>query len=425
MGDALATFITQPGAPLLSVSLRCKPGELPVLELSQERFLVERSVTPLTATWQLPVCVRAAWGKHLEHACVLMSEAQAELTLPSPGCPTFLTANDGGLGYYRVGYAPALRQALLKQPEQLDAVELASVAGDVGALARRGDLPAEEALGLGAKLVNSSDSDVVLAGLGLLGLVRRDTLGPELQAAQSARLQRLLGKRARGLGWKERPQDTPDERRIRPVLVRLLASEGRDALLQAGARRLADTWLESPSSVDPDIVNAVLSTAAVSGDARLFDQLLSASRTLSSRRAQGHAILALGQFRDAALSARARELLLLPSYDLRDWLVVLTAQLQAEETRGAAYAFLDEKYDVLKARMRDDEVAQLFSRLGVFCDPKMRAAVEASFTARATKVDGGPFHLSQALQAIDECTRVQSRLRAGATAWLAPASVPH
>jgi len=46
VGDALSTFVVQPGAPLVSVSLRCATGELPVLELHQERFLAERPVTP-------------------------------------------------------------------------------------------------------------------------------------------------------------------------------------------------------------------------------------------------------------------------------------------------------------------------------------------------------------------------------------------
>ncbi|MGO8971599.1 MAG: M1 family metallopeptidase [Myxococcaceae bacterium] len=420
LGDALSTFIVQPGAPLVSVALRCKTGALPVLELAQERFTLERSVTPPAATWTVPVCVRAAWGKHLERACVVLSEAQAELTLPAAGCPTFVTANEGGLGYYRVAYSPPLRRAVLAHPEQLDAVELASFAGDMGALAQRGDVPVQEALELGAKLVTGQDSDVVLAGLDLLQLLHRDGLSAELQAAQAARLQALLGRRARALGWKERSTDSPDELRLRPVVVPVVARDGRDAVLRTEARRMADAWLSAPESVDADMVNAVLATAAATtGDAAFFQRLLEATRSLPTRRDRGHAILGLGAFSDAALAAQARALLLDPAYDLRDWLVLLTAQFRTAETRADAYAFLDASFEALKARMRDDEVAQLFSLLGVFCDRQMRAAAEASFAPRAAAVDGGPFHLAQALQAIDQCVRVQSRLRAGAGAWLA------
>jgi cytosol alanyl aminopeptidase len=424
VGNALSTFVVQPGAPLLSVSLRCSTGELPVLELAQERFVAERSVSPDPATWQVPVCVRAAWGKHLERACILLTDAQAELTLPFGGCPTFVTANDGGLGYYRVAYAPALRASLAAHRDELDAVELASFAGDIGALARRGDVPAEEALLLGAQLVASRDSTVALAGLGLLALVRRDTLSAELQSAQSARLQKLLGKRARALGWKEHPGDSPDELQLRPVLVPSLADAGRDAALRAEARKLAEAWLQGPGTVDPDVVHGVLYTAAANGDATLFDRLLEAAQTRPNRRERAQAILALGEFKDPELATRARAQLLDTRNDLRDWLDLLDAQLEKPETRSEAYAFLDQSYETLKARMRDDEVAQLFTFLSVFCEPKMRAAVDASFAARAAKVDGGTFHLAQSLQAIDECARVQSRLLPGATAWLAPASVP-
>ncbi|MGO9829615.1 MAG: M1 family metallopeptidase [Myxococcaceae bacterium] len=424
VGDALATFIVQPGAPLVSVALRCKTGALPVLELGQERFVLERGVTPSAATWAIPVCVRAAWGAHLERACILLSEAQAELTLPVAGCPNFVTANEGGLGYYRVAYAPPLRQAVLAHPEQFGAVELASFAGDMAALARRGDVAAQEAFDLGAKLVGSRDSDVVLAGLELLLLIHRDELSVELQAAQSARLQTLLGQRARALGWRERSTESPDELRLRPVVVWLVARDGRDAVLRAEARRLADAWLSAPDSVDADMVNAVLATAAATGDAALFERLLEATRSLPNRRERSQAIRGLGAFTAPAWAARPRALLLDPAHDLRDWLVLLTVQLRTAETRADAYAFLDRSFEALRARMRDDEVAQLFSMLGVFCSPNMRAAVEASFAPRAAKVDGGPFHLAQALQEIDGCARVQSRLRPGATAWLAPTSVP-
>jgi len=424
VGDALSTYLVQPGAPLVSVALRCKTGELPVLELQQERFLVERSATPPTATWQLPVCVRAAWGKQLERACVLLSEAQAELTLPVGGCPNFVTANEGGLGYYRVAYAPPLRQALLKHLEDFQPVELASFASDMKALARRGDVPAEEALALGATLVREKDSDVVLASLDLLALPRRGSLSMELRAAQSVRLQALLGKRARGLGWKERPTDSPDERRLRPVVLPLLAIEGRDGGLSAEARRRAEAWLRSAASVEEDLVAAVLSTAAASGDDALFEALVQASHRLPSRESRRQAIVALGAFRDTGLAARARELLLDKENDLRDWAPLLEAQLSTDETQDEAFAFVDSHFEALKARMRDDEVAQLLGSFGAFCDARMRAKVEASFASRAAQVDGGAFRLAQALQAIEGCIRAQSRMRAGVTAWLAPATGP-
>jgi cytosol alanyl aminopeptidase len=424
VGNALSTFVVQPGAPLVSVTLRCTTGELPVLELAQERFLAERSVSPDTAAWQVPVCVRAAWGKHVERACILLTDAQAELTLPYGGCPTFVTANEGGLGYYLAAYAPALRGSLMAHRDEFDAVELAAFALDIAALARRGDVPAEEALTLGAELLASHDSDVALTGLGLLSLVRRDTLSPELQSAQSRRLQKLLGKRARALGWKERPADSPDDRRLRPRVVPCLADAGRDAALGAEALRLAEAWLQGTGAVDPDVVHGVLSIAAAHGDTALFERLLLAAHSLPSRSERAQAILALGGFKEPALAERARAQLLDTKHDLRDWLVLLHAQLEMAETRYDAYAFIDQSYEALKARMRDDEVAQLFTFLSVFCEPKMRAAVDASFSPRAAKVDGGVFHLAQSLQAIDECVRVQSRLLPGATAWLAPASGP-
>ncbi|HXX32606.1 MAG TPA: M1 family metallopeptidase [Myxococcaceae bacterium] len=418
VSQPLSTFVVQPGAPLVSVSLRCPRGELPVLELKQERFLVERTTPPPSALWQVPVCVRAAWGERVERACTLLSEAEGELSLPVARCPTLVVANDGGLGYYRVAYAPALRKALLEHPDRLDATEWVGLAGDTEALARRGDVPVGEALALGARLVKDRDAEVVAAGLALLELVHRDTLPPELRAAYAARLELLLGARARALGWRERTADSLDERRVRPVIVPRVAREGPDAVLRSEARRLAEAWLQDPRAVDADMVGGVLGTAGEAGDAALFDRLLEAARTRPTRQERAQAIAGLGRFQDPALAARARALLLDPADDLRDWLPVVYTQLHMPETRDAAYRFVDESFDVLSRRMRDDEVAQLLGRLGVFCDAGMRARVETSFARRAAKVDGGPFQLARSLEAIDQCARVEARLRPGVTAWL-------
>ncbi|HMK73190.1 MAG TPA: M1 family aminopeptidase, partial [Myxococcaceae bacterium] len=371
VSQPLSTFVVQPGAPLVSVDMRCTKGELPALELKQERFLVEHTAPPPTATWQIPICIRAAWGERQERVCTLLVDAEGELTLPVAGCPTFVTANDGGLGYYRVAYTAALRKSLLQHADRLDPLELASLAGDVVALAQRGDVPVEEALALGARLVTNKDAEVAAAGLGLLELVHRDTLPPDLRTAYAARLESLFGARARTLGWQVRTADSADDRRLRLLLVPVAAFVARDPALDAEARRLATAWLGDPRAVDGDLVEGVLRTVAVPGDAALFDQFLGAARTLTRRQDRVHAVHALGWFQDPALAARARGLLLDQSHDLRDWLTVLNEQLRIPETRDGAYRFLDENFEALAKRMRDDEGAQLLGRLGVFCDAKM------------------------------------------------------
>jgi len=425
VSQSLSTFVVQPGAPLVSVELRCRKGELPALDLKQERFLVERPPSPPTSTWQVPVCIRAAWGERQERVCTLLVDSESELTLPIAGCPGFVTANDGGLGYYRVAYAPALRRSLLQHVDRLDPVELASFGGDVEALAQRGDIPVEEALALGARLVTRQDAEVATAGFGLLELVQPDTLPAGLRTAYAARLEQVLGARARALGWEVQRADSADDRRLRLLLVPVAALVGRDAALRAEARRLAEAWLRDPRAVDADLVSAVLATAAEAGDTALFEKMLEAARTLPRRQDRTQAISAVGRFQDPALAARGRALLLDPAFDLRDWLAVLNVQLRIPETRDGAYRFLDESFDALARRMRDDEVAQLLGRLGFFCDAKMGAAVQASFGPRAARVDGGPFHLARSVEAIDQCARVEARLRPGVTAWLTrPAGSP-
>jgi aminopeptidase N len=425
---ALRTFVTQPGAPLITATATCAKGKVTVA-LHQERFFAQQSplggdavgekhqhVSP--ELWQVPVCVRAVVGKKTERACTLLTTRDAELPLAGTACPDLLVVNDGGLGYFRVSFDGAQRKALLAHLDALDAFELASLASDVAALTERGDVPVKDALLLGEKLVSHQDVNVALAGLGLIGLVDAQRLTPELKKAFAARLQKLVGARARALGWKERQTDSGDDRRLRPGLVGMVAWWGEDAQLRSAAATGARGWLEHPESLDEDLAGSVLRNAARQGDALLFERLVTLARTTTNQHLKQRAVGAIASFTETTLAERARVMLLEKDLDLRDWLWVLYGQLGAMETRPAAYAFLTEHFEQLTSRMRDDEAGGLIATFGVFCEAADHARVEQQFASRVAKIDGGPFQLKQALERIDQCVAVEARVRPGITAWL-------
>src|SRR5262249_21222054 len=109
---AFATFLDQPGVPVVSGSLTCNASGAS-LELTQERFLPIGSKGSASAsTWQIPVCAPYGSRKEIYRTCTLLTDKKGTLSLPQLGdkkkaaCPDWVMLKDAGVGYYRVAYTP-------------------------------------------------------------------------------------------------------------------------------------------------------------------------------------------------------------------------------------------------------------------------------------------------------------------------------
>jgi aminopeptidase N len=102
------SFLTQPGAPLISVSLSCRDGHAQVT-LAQRRFGAAAPAGGAGETWEIPVCLRT--DAQSRASCTILSTPSAAVGLES-GCASWVLANAGGQGYYRTAYAPAMLRAM-------------------------------------------------------------------------------------------------------------------------------------------------------------------------------------------------------------------------------------------------------------------------------------------------------------------------
>jgi aminopeptidase N len=424
----LNTFVDQPGFPLITASVRCGTKGSPTLELSQERFVPAGVDVSRDASWRLPVCVRASRGRRVERACTVLEARSGSLTLPASlhGCPDWVLVNDGGLAYYRVAYAPALRARLLALPgSALSAEEQVALASDLSALTERGDVPVLDVLTESAHLARQRDSDLASTGWELLETwLRTDRLPPEVRARRAELIRKLGQTQARAIGWTARPGETVDARELRHSLLPLVALDGDDRQLQAEAARMARAWLKDRSGADEDVVEPVLAVAAARGDAALFETMVQealAARVLNDRT---RIIEALGRFENPALAARARALLEDPRFELRDTAHLLSLQMSRAETRPGAWPILRERASSLVPRMRDDEAKSMISSIGASCDPALRDEAERTLGPIVTRINGGPFAFRQALGQITRCAAVHDRTDAPAQAWLVSQTQP-
>ena len=414
------TFLDQPGVPLVSASLKCEPGRGARLLLAQKRYLPEGSTGSADQTWQIPIAVRYGAGRQVATARALLSQTTGEIELNGvKGCPEWVVVNDSAMGYYHVKYEGDLRLRLQTRARTvLSPAERATLLADVDALVAANQMPVGEALDLVPAFVNDPDRYVLFGSMQLFEWAHREFLPEALLPNYDRALVKLLGPRAKALGWKEKRGESNDAQVLRPRLVPAVAISGRGGPLAAEGRRLADRWLTNRSGVDPDLISPALRVAAVYADRAWFDRCVAEARKTGDLQDRRRILSSLGNVRDAGLAPDVLALLLDDSFDLRDTQVIMFQTLGHRETRDVAYEWVKAHYDAVFPRLREDEQSRLMAIPGSYCDPVHRADAEAFFGPRAEKVDGGPRTLRRSLERVDLCVAALARNRAGVEAFL-------
>ena len=410
---SLRGFLDQKGTPLVRASIACAKGGATVT-LKQERFLA--TGPPDRATrWTTPICLRAGSGTQQATVCGLVPGPTGRLSLPF--CPAWVWPNAGGTGYYLSALEPGAARRLwphLTGPEKL------ALATDVQLLARRGDLPFEDALGLVEPLARDPDRLQVEASLRLLQLMEPNDLSDPDYLRYQAFLRRAYGGRARHMGWMPRPDDDEEVRALRSRLLPLVAGRGGDPALVEEARALSGRWLADRRTVPSGTAWDALNVAAIHGDRALFDVVAAEASRTADRADKARFYAALGLFEEPALARAAQEMAVDDRSDLRDTMVILHTALARRATRAQAWSILRERWSDLAPRLRADEGTWLVqAAAGVACDPRRRAEAAAFLGPRAEAFEGAPRALASALERADACIASRKANEAAISRFLA------
>ncbi|WP_298825796.1 M1 family metallopeptidase [uncultured Piscinibacter sp.] len=299
-----ASWTDQPGFPLVAVAQRCKGGATQVT-LTQQRFRAGSASTPRGGGthWQIPV--QLARGG--QRADVLLANAQSVAVLP--GCSDEpVRANAGGLGFYRVAYAPDVQMALRDRFAALPAADRVALLADMLALSQAGALPLDEGLSWLERIAEVRDAGRVplfKQAIAAFGLLDKSLAGTPQQSALRGTARALLAPELARLGWDPAPSDDPETLAIRAQLVRQLAHMDDAATLTEALERLS----RDESGAQPlhaSMREAVRVAAGTSADRARFQRMLAALPAAPSEQERRTLASALASGRDPA---RAGELL--------------------------------------------------------------------------------------------------------------------
>jgi puromycin-sensitive aminopeptidase len=296
------SWIFQPGFPIIEAA---PAADGRGLKLSQRRFfyLAEDN----HQLWHVPVMVRAKTDKGVSSHKLLLTTADAILDIP--GKLEWALLNEGGHGFYRVHYAPALLAAITKNLSALQPIERFGLVSDTWAATVAGLGPLSEFLKMARLFTAETDINVWRALIGAfsyLDMIASDARRPALAAT----VREIVGPAAARLGWEPKSGESALVRQLRGTLIGALGTLGDDPEVHKRARDLYARFEDNPETADHDLVPALVNILAHCGDAARYEEFKRKFKAPRTPQEEQRFLFSLANFRNRDLLKKTMEMTL-------------------------------------------------------------------------------------------------------------------
>ena len=408
----MTPFVMQPGVPLVTVNGTCRSNSLST-NLQQQRFYVspQSPQAGSQSLWQIPICIRGDHGQ--ERACTVLEEKSQEMEIK--GCPEWIFANPEGRGYYRVAYdQPMLEKIALAAESSLQPAERIALVEDAWAMTRAGKYPVEMFMNVAKGL--RTEHDLLVVGLLAPHLSALESLVPkEQREAYQAFLRAQFNPLARELGWEAKAGESDQLDLLRATLLQVLGDAGDpDALSRA--QKIVAGYLAQPGSTDPTLTRPAFAVAAVHGDPKFFETLISGLPQSRSSDQYYLYLYALTAFRDPALVQRSLDLVTQGKLRQQDYAGFFSGLLANPTARDSAWAYLKTHWSDLAEKVVSFGGRGAVSALGAFCSADARNDIKSFFSEH--RAPGAERAVKQSLERIDSCLEFRELQQANMRSWL-------
>jgi aminopeptidase N len=409
----MATFVNQPGAPLVTVHSQCANGHTKVT-LSQKRYYYDRSLLESSTThpWVIPVCLGGGSGAA---KCELLTVS--EQTFEVPGCQSWVFANADGAGYYRAGYETSAFRAMSRNAEKdFSPAERIVLLRDAWAAVRAGQQPIGDFLELAEGLQSDRTASVVQQMYRELDYIGEylvsDSDRPQYQAWVRGLLEPILQE----LGWQPAPNEDANRKDLRAHVIYTLGYTARDPEVLAKAKEFVREAVDNPTAIDPSLVDAFFSLAAMNGDAALYDQMMSHLQSNGAPEQYYRYFYALARFTDPALLQRTLGFALSPAVRSQDALGLIASVMETRAGEKQAWDFVRAHWSQIEKIMGGYNTGGLVASTGNFCDAGMGNEVKQFFTQHP--VPAAERSLRQAQEKVNYCIDLKRYQSPALESWL-------
>jgi puromycin-sensitive aminopeptidase len=395
----MATFVDQPGLPLIALDLRCVEGHGRAV-LSQERYFRDATQQKTAGTaqlWQIPVCLRSPSG---DAHCELLQERRKEVSFDS--CPAWVMANAGARGYYRAAAPPAMVRTMAEKVEILSATERMAVLSDEWALVRSGRHDVGTFLDLVSGFRDERTASVVTTFASVLGTIDDEFATGTTRSAYRAWVGKFIAPALSDVGLDGRLNDNDEQKSLRATVVNLAGKTARDARVLAKARALVMQALDKPGSIEPTLLEVLINLAALDGDAALYERYVEKVKSAADPEEHDWYMYALTSFADPVLVRRTMDLALSDVVRSQDAKIVVAALLANSDTRRLAWQLTRERWPELHKKTGEFVGnTVIVGALGNFCDAATAVEVKTFFTTNT--VPDAERTLQQSTERIQTC----------------------
>jgi puromycin-sensitive aminopeptidase len=351
VGVIANAWIREPGHPVVHVSAELAGGDL-ILQLKQERFYADPAVskTAQPQRWPVPLVLKCGRGDSTREERVVMSEP--EMTLKLHGAD-WCFPNGGAAGFYRFTLdEQSLRELSADLQRSLEPHERLLLAGNQWALLKAGGVSAEQYFTLLQGYHQETDRAVVSTIAEQLGWLHEHVVTGDSRAAFERYVETYYRPQLEAVGWEAKAGETADDRLRRAAIIGALGRIARSETVRQEARRRLETYLTDSSSLDPNLVSAVVGIAALGGDRELYERYLERKRQAKTDpEEEQRFLLALAAFERPEIIRRTLEVCVSDEVRAQDRTFLFAGLLGRQASRDAAWTFVRDRWDDLASTM--------------------------------------------------------------------------
>ncbi len=410
INSAFFSFLTQVGAPQISMTAQCEGGKVSAV-VSQQRYLPLASKAPADTIWQVPVCVKAYGNGEPQKACVLLSEKQQNWSFELPHCPTHYVLNADGAGYYRTHYSQNEWPVLLANLNAMSVAESYSVVQSMNAALDSGAMSVNDYLQAVPAITQHPEREVLTAPMGKLGFIQ------DYVVAQSEREQlqhyyaSLYQPQLLKLGIEGNGDETVEQRLLRNDVINFMAFEARDKAVRQQLAQWGNAYMGlggdeqlHADAVPSDMIENALKVAVEEGGETAFraaEKLLDSSDDGTVR---DNLIAAMAATSNEKLADEMRGKVLGTGLRTNERMGVLFVQLSGELAQAdAVFQWLKGKYRFIRPLMPEG-VQNKMPMIGMrYCSDEKFKEINDYFTPLMEDLPGGQRALDNTLERIELC----------------------
>ena len=276
VASMVSSYTDQAGVPLVSAAMRCTGNEQR-LTIVQNQFTLRDPAagTPgaKPARWRVPVMFGPVSATRPGDSLLLDGSAE----IAAGRCGEAIKLNLGDVGYYRVQYDAAMRQALARALPAMLPADRVNLLADAWALVESQRSPPAAFFELTDRLAGDDHRTVADQVIRVLSRIDQAQRGRSGRAAFQAYGRAILRPIFERLGWDASAGEESERAILRSRVVLVLGELGDEAILAEAKRRFA-ALANNSRGLGADLRDSVTQLVGRAADRGMYDHLLSEAR---------------------------------------------------------------------------------------------------------------------------------------------------